>query len=75
VNNPWHSLLRELKERFRLTSTEKRVTAFVLSAFLLGLITKCWREVHLSAASSKLDIHRPLSPAPIETIRADEPHR
>ncbi len=68
MNKRWRSLLKDLQERFRLTSTEKRVAAFVLSAFLLGLITKCSREAHFAAASSKGDMHRHPSPAPIETL-------
>jgi hypothetical protein len=36
----------EVRQRFRLTPTEKRVAAFVLAAFVLGLATKCYRDTH-----------------------------
>jgi hypothetical protein len=36
----------ELRHRFVLTSEEKRVTAFVIVAFLLGLGTECYRDAH-----------------------------
>src|SRR4029453_16129085 len=38
----------EVRERFRLTPTEKRVVVFVAAAFVLGLITKCYRDAHPS---------------------------
>src|SRR5262249_46812992 len=38
----------EVRQRFRLTSTERRVAVFVAAAFLLGLITKCYRDAHPS---------------------------
>jgi hypothetical protein len=41
-----HFKLDEVRERFRLTPTEKRVAVFVAVAFLLGLITKCYRDAH-----------------------------
>ena len=40
--------LDEVWQRFRLTSTEIRVAGFVAAAFVLGLITKCYRDVHPS---------------------------
>jgi hypothetical protein len=40
--------LDELRQRFRLTATEKRVAAFVALAFALGLVTKCYRGAHPS---------------------------
>ena len=36
----------ELKHRFVLTPEEKRVILFVMTAFLLGLGTKCYRDTH-----------------------------
>ena len=36
----------EMRHRFVLTSEEKRVIVFVVAAFLLGVATKCSREVH-----------------------------
>ena len=41
-----HFKLDEVREKFRLTPTEKRVAVFVAVAFLLGLITKCYRDTH-----------------------------
>src|SRR4249920_450735 len=38
----------EVRQRIRLTPTERRVALFVVAAFVLGLITKCYREAHPS---------------------------
>jgi hypothetical protein len=38
----------DVRQRFRLTPTEKRVVVFVVAAFVLGLITKCYRDAHPS---------------------------
>jgi hypothetical protein len=38
----------EVRQRFRLTSTERRVAVFIAAAFVLGLVTKCYREAHPS---------------------------
>jgi len=40
--------LDELRQRFRLTQTERRVAMFIAAAFMLGLITKCYRDGHPS---------------------------
>jgi hypothetical protein len=49
--------LDEVRQRFRLTPTERRVAVFVALAFLLGLITKCYRDAHpktmMSTSTSK----------------------
>ena len=42
----------EVRQRFRLTAIEKRVALFVVVAFVLGLITKCYRDAHPSPAPS-----------------------
>jgi len=42
------SLFDQVRQRFRLPSSEKRVVVFVLTAFLLGLVTKCYRDAHPS---------------------------
>ena len=42
--------LDQTRQRFRLTSTETRVIVFVLAAFVLGLVTKCYRDAHPSPA-------------------------
>jgi hypothetical protein len=34
----------EVRQRFRLTPTETRVALFVAAAFVLGLVTKCYRD-------------------------------
>jgi hypothetical protein len=38
----------EVRQRFRLTPTERRVALFVAAAFVLGLVTKCYRDAHPS---------------------------
>ena len=48
----------ELRHRFVLTPEEKRVIIFVIAAFLLGLVTKCYRD------------SRPQSPVKIEKKHA-----
>jgi hypothetical protein len=40
--------LDEVRQRFRLTPIERRVAVFVAVTFLLGLITKCYRDAHPS---------------------------
>jgi hypothetical protein len=50
----------EVRQRFRLTPTEKRVAVFVAAAFALGLTTKCYRDAHPS-------------PAPIQTHSGKSP--
>jgi hypothetical protein len=47
----------EVRQRFRLTPTERRVSVFIVAAFTLGLVTKCYRDAH-SALSSEHDPHR-----------------
>jgi hypothetical protein len=41
---PWK--LDELRQKLVLTPEEKRVIAFVIAAFVLGLGTKCYRDKH-----------------------------
>jgi hypothetical protein len=38
-----------LRQKFFLTPAEKRVTLFILAAFLLGLGTKYYRDAHPAA--------------------------
>jgi hypothetical protein len=66
----------EVRERFRLTPTERRVVVFVAAAFVLGLVTKCSRDARpsptpvqthsgrsrASATSAKADQSRSLTP-------------
>src|SRR5262252_2118304 len=40
--------LDEVRQRFRLTPTERGVAVFVAAAFVLGLVTKCYRDAHPS---------------------------
>jgi len=51
----WRSRLHQARQKFRLTSAEKRVVTFVLAAFVLGLVTKCYRDAHPSPAPSRSD--------------------
>jgi hypothetical protein len=69
VKKNWRSKFDEVRQRFRLTPTEKRIAVFVLAAFVLGLATKCYRDAHPSA--SLLQPHKTrtkfASPAPGST--------
>jgi hypothetical protein len=51
----WRFKLDQARQRFRLTSTEKRVIVFILAAFVLGLVTKCYRDAHPSPAPAQSD--------------------
>jgi hypothetical protein len=53
VAKHWRFKLDQVRQRFRLTSTEKRVIVFVLAAFVLGLVTKCYRDAHPSPPLSQ----------------------
>jgi len=57
VKNNWRFKFAEVRQRLRLTPTEKRVAAFVLAAVVLGLATKCYRDAHLTStpATSKIE--------------------
>jgi hypothetical protein len=44
VAKRWRFKLDQARQRFRLTSTERRVAVFVFAAFVLGLATKCYRD-------------------------------
>jgi hypothetical protein len=59
----------EVGQRFRLTPTEKRVAAFVVAAFALGLSTKCYRDAHQSPSLPQPNNTRTkfASPAPAFT--------
>jgi len=46
INVRWRERLTALRHRFVLTSEEKKVIAFVLAAFVLGLGVKYYRERH-----------------------------
>lgn len=62
----WRLKFDQARQRFLLTSTEKRVVLFVLAAFALGLGTKCYRDAHPSSLSptpshSKAILNPPIS--------------
>jgi hypothetical protein len=42
----WPARFEALRNRLVLTPKERRVIAFVVTAFLLGLCAKCYRENH-----------------------------
>jgi hypothetical protein len=46
LKRPWRLRFEALKQRFVLTREEKRVIAFVLLAFALGLAIKHYRDTH-----------------------------
>src|SRR4051794_10442342 len=48
VKKSRHFNFDEVRQRFRLTPTEIRVALFVAAAFVLGLITKGYRDAHSS---------------------------
>ena len=48
VKKSRHFKFDEVRQRFRLTPTERGVAVFVAAAFVLGLVTKCYRDAHPS---------------------------
>ena len=44
---------REVRQRFRLTPIERRVAVFIVAAFMLGLMTKCYRDAHASITAGQ----------------------
>jgi hypothetical protein len=42
----WRARFEALRNRLVLTPKERRVVAFIVTAFFLGLCTKCYRETH-----------------------------
>jgi hypothetical protein len=55
----------EVRQRFRLTPTERRVAVFVAAAFVLGLVTKCYRDAHPSP--TLLQTHSGRSGTPVSS--------
>jgi hypothetical protein len=51
LKKPLRFRFDEVRQRFRLTPTEKRVAVFVLAAFVLGLATKCYRDTQSQQAA------------------------
>jgi hypothetical protein len=58
VNSP---LFDQVRQRFRLTSAEKRVVLFVVAAFVIGVLTKCYRDAHPYPVSPPLKATTPSS--------------
>jgi hypothetical protein len=46
VKRSKHFKFDEVRQRFRLTPVERRVALFIIAAFVLGLVTKCYRNAH-----------------------------
>jgi len=44
LRRPWN--WSEFRQKLVLTPEEKRVIIFILTAFILGLTTKCYRDKH-----------------------------
>ena len=63
VAKRWRFKLDQARQRFRLTSTEMRVIVFVLAAFVIGLVTKCYRDAHPSPAPGGSDRGKARPPA------------
>ena len=61
VKRKWRFKFAEVRQRFRLTPTEKRVAVFVLAAVVLGLATKCYRDAHFSSAPATWKIEQTAS--------------
>lgn len=53
----------EVRQRFRLTPTERRVAVFVAAAFVLGLTTKCYRDAHPSPTPIQTHLGSSRTPA------------
>jgi hypothetical protein len=51
----------EVRQRFRLTPVERRVALFIIAAFVLGLVTKCYRDAH------------PQMPTPVDKAQSAAP--
>jgi len=69
----WRLRFEALRQRFVLTREEKRVIAFVLLAFVLGLAVKHYRDTHpqpMTPPSKKTYHSRLYSPSPIPTSSA-----
>ena len=76
VKKSRHFQFEEVRQRFRLTSTEKRVAIFVAAVFVLGLITKCYRDAHPS--TTPVQTHavssREWAPSRIKTKQRSAPN-
>jgi hypothetical protein len=61
----------EIRQRFRLTPTEGRVVVFVAAAFVLGLVTKCYRHAHPSP--TPIQTHPGSSRTSASRLKVDQP--
>jgi hypothetical protein len=64
--------LDEVRQRIRLTSTERRVAMFIVAAFVLGLVTKCYRDGHSSPAPVLSHTAKTASMSMSETVSTSE---
>src|SRR5437763_9225964 len=64
----------EVRQRFRLTPTERRVAVFVAAAFVLGLTTKCYRDAHPSPTPVQAHLGSSRTPASF-WAKVDRPRR
>jgi hypothetical protein len=57
--------LDALRQRFVLTPAEKRIIVFVVAAFALGVIAKCYRDRHAQVTPHRqqLFVPSPTTPA------------
>jgi hypothetical protein len=75
VKNSRRFKLDEVRQRFRLTATEIRVAAFVAAAFVLGLITKCYRDAHPSPTPAETHPGRTATSMSRSTSKKADPTR
>src|SRR5262249_24289149 len=66
----WSFKFDEVRQRFRLTPTEKLVAVVVVAAFVLGLATKCYRDTHSSPRPAAQKMKQATS---IRTTKAKRP--
>src|SRR4051794_5461172 len=74
VKKSRHFNFDEVRQRFRLTPTERRVALFVAAAFVLGLITKCYRDAHPSPTPVQTHLGSSRTPASF-CAKVDRPRR
>jgi hypothetical protein len=72
VKKNLHFKFDEVRQRFRLTPTERRVVVFVAAAFVLGLVTKCYRDAHPSPTPVQTHSSRARASASFRA-KADQP--
>jgi hypothetical protein len=70
----WRFKFDRLRQKFLLTPAEKRVAVFILAAFLLGLGTKYYRDVHSSPPPPQSNVGSARPPA-APTVTPTKKHR